>query len=375
VTTLADFIRDNTEQILAEWETFARGLPLGDSMNIIALRDHAKEMLGVISADLSAPQTSKQQVDKAAGLSDAGARRSPTAAQAHGAGRAESGFSVEQMVSEFRALRATVIHLWTRTQQQARADDLQDMIRFNEAIDQAIAESITTYTHEVRQSKDRFLAILGHDLRTPIGAMVTSTRFLLDTGELSETQRLLMSRMESTARRMNRLVADLLEFTRTRFGDAIPIVAAEMDVARMLEDVAAEVHASYAASAITVRATGELRGQWDCERLTQAVINLVSNAVHHGTEGGPIEIEARGPTDEVVISVRNQGPPIGVDDIGQLFEDMKAMGASRGQDRRHLGLGLYIVDKIVRAHHGSIEVQSSAENGTTFTMHLPRAAR
>jgi signal transduction histidine kinase len=76
-----------------------------------------------------------------------------------------------------------------------------------------------------------------------------------------------------------------------------------------------------------------------------------------------------------VISVHNQGPPIAADDIGQIFEDMKAMGASRGQDRRHLGLGLYIVDKIVRAHHGSIEVHSSAENGTTFTMHLPRAAR
>jgi len=135
VTTLSDFIRGNTDQILAEWETFARGLPLGDSMDIVALRDHAKEMLGVITTDLSAPQTRKQQVDKAAGRSDAGARRSPTAAQAHGAGRAESGFTVEQMVSEFRALRASVIHLWTLTQKQARADDLQDMIRFNEAID------------------------------------------------------------------------------------------------------------------------------------------------------------------------------------------------------------------------------------------------
>lgn len=73
--------------------------------------------------------------------------------------------------------------------------------------------------------------------------------------------------------------------------------------------------------------------------------------------------------------MRNHGPPIPADDIGQIFEGMKAMGASRGQDRRHLGLGLYIVDKIVGAHHGSIDVQSSAENGTTFTMHLPRTAQ
>jgi signal transduction histidine kinase len=375
VATLAGFIDDNTEQILAEWETFARGLPLTDSMDIAALRDHAGEMLGVIAADLGAPQTRRQQVDKAQGRADAGSRRAPTAAQAHGAGRAESGFTVEQMVSEFRALRASVIHLWTRTQRQAGVDDLQDMIRFNESIDQAIAESIATYTHEVRQSRDRFLAILGHDLRTPIGAMVTSTRFMLETNELPEPHRTLVARMEATARRMNRLVADVLEFTRSRFGDAIPIVAAEMDVARVTEDVASEVRSAFPSSVITVRSTGETRGQWDCERLTQAVTNLVSNAVHHGTEGAPIEITADGSPEEIVIAVRNQGPAITTDEMQRIFEGMKAIGAPRRDDPGHLGLGLYIVDKIVRAHRGSIEVHSSTEQGTVVTMHLPRQAR
>jgi signal transduction histidine kinase len=374
VAKLPDFIRDNTEPILAEWEAFARGLPSADSMDIAALRDHAKEMLGVISADLSAPQTPKQQADKAKGRSDAGARRSPTAAQAHGAGRAESGFTVDEMVAEFRALRASVIRLWTRKQRRAGLTDLQDMIRFNEAVDQAIAESITTYTHDVRQAKDRFLAILGHDLRTPIGAIVTSTRFMLDTGELPEPHLTLVSRMEGTARRMNRLVADLLDFTRTRFGDTIPIVTAEMDAARMVDDVASEVRASHPTSIITVHSTGGTRGHWDWERLTQAITNLVSNAVHHGAEGAPIEIELDGSAEELVISVRNQGPAIAADQLERIFDEMKALGAPRGGDRRHLGLGLYIVDKIVRAHRGSIMVQSSPEHGTVFTVHLPRDA-
>jgi signal transduction histidine kinase len=374
VARLSDFIRDDTEPILAEWETFARGLPLGDAMDIAALRDHAKEMLGVIAADLSAPQTPAQQADKAMGLSDAGGRRSLTAAQAHGAGRAESGFTVEQMVAEFRALRASVIRLWTRKQGQAGAVDLQDMIRFNEAIDQAIAESITTYTREVRQSKDRFLAILGHDLRTPIGAIITSTQFILETGELSAPHRELVSRMEAAARRMNRLVADLLEFTRTRFGDTIPIVVAKMDAARMIDDVASEVRASYPTSVVNVRSSGETRGSWDCERLTQAITNLVSNAVHHGAQGAPIEIEAHGSAQELVISVRNQGPAIAPDQIGRIFDGMKALGASHDGDRRqHLGLGLYIVDKIVHAHRGSVMVESSTGDGTVFTVHLPRA--
>ena len=375
MATLPDFIRENTELILAEWETFARGLPLGDTMNIAALRDHAKEMLGVIAADLSEPQTAAQQADKAKGLSDAGALRSLTAAQAHGAGRAESGFTVEQMVAEFRALRASVIRLWSQKQQNARHTDLEEMIRFNEAIDQAIAESITTYTREVRQSKDRFLAILGHDLRTPIGAIVTSTRFMLDTGELPEPHRALVARMEVTARRMNRLVADLLEFTRTRFGDTMPIATARMDAARMLEDVASEVRASHPTSVVTVRSTGDTYGRWDCERLTQAVTNLVSNAVYHGTDGAPIEIVADGSAEELVISVRNQGPAIAADQIGRIFEGMKELGVPRAGDRRqHLGLGLYIVDKIVLAHRGSIDVNSSREHGTTFTVHLPRDA-
>src|SRR5688572_6514720 len=105
--TLADFIRTNTEPILAEWETFARSLPTGDRMDIAALRDHAKAMLNVIARDLESPQTKREQADKAIGKSDAGGRSTPTAAQEHGAGRAESGFTVEEMVAEFRALRAS----------------------------------------------------------------------------------------------------------------------------------------------------------------------------------------------------------------------------------------------------------------------------
>lgn len=376
MTRLPDFIRANIEPILAEWETFARGLPLGDSMDIAALRDHAKEMLGVIADDLGADQSPEEQADKAKGRLDAGSQQSPTAAQAHGAGRAESGFTVEQMVSEFRALRASVIRQWTRTEPQASLTGMEDLIRFNEAIDQAIAESITTYTRELRQSKDRFLAILGHDLRTPIGALIMSTRFILDTGEaLSDPHRMLVTRMEATARRMNRLVADLLEFTRTRFGDGIPIVPAEMDAGRLLEDVAAEVRSSYPTSAVTVRSTGEVRGSWDCERLSQAITNLVSNAVHHGTEGAPIEIEAEGSTDELQISVRNQGPVIEPGQLDRIFDETKSLDAPRpGGDRRHLGLGLYIVAKIVHAHHGKITVRSSAAEGTVFTMRLPRDA-
>jgi signal transduction histidine kinase len=305
---------------------------------------------------------------------DANARQAPTAAQEHGAGRAESGFSVAQMVSEFRALRASVMRLWSRQQRELAPTDLEDAIRFNEAIDQAIAESITRFTHEVGQSKERFLAILGHDLRTPLGAIITSTRFMLDAGELKEPNLTLVTRISSSARRMNQMVADLLEFTRTRFGDSMPIVRTEMDVRRMIHDVVAEVAGAHPASTLQIETSGDLRGRWDCDRLTQALTNLIGNAVEHGSSKSPIKVAGRGAPEEITISVHNQGPTIPKAQLGRIFRAMTQAGTVGARDRRHLGLGLYIVDKIVTAHGGSIDVRSSEEEGTTFTVHLPRPA-
>jgi signal transduction histidine kinase len=246
------------------------------------------------------------------------------------------------------------------------------LIRFNEAIDQAIAESITTYSRDVRESKDRFLAILGHDLRTPLGAIITSTRFMLDTGTLEEPHFSLVSGTEKSARRMNRLVGDLLEFTRTRFGDEMPVVVDAMDACQMVHDVAAEVRASYPASAVNVRCEGDVRGRWDNERLTQAMINLVSNAVQHGAKDSPVDIEVTGTSEGVTISVRNEGQPIPDSQMMTLFNGMKQVRPPAQRDRRHFGLGLYIVDKIVRAHRGTINVQSSADH-TTFAVWLPHS--
>jgi signal transduction histidine kinase len=290
--TLSAFIRDNTEPILTEWESFARSLRPGDSMDIAALRDHAKEMLAVIVRDLEAPQTDREQSDKSKGRSDSLDASGFTAAQEHGAGRAVSGFSIEEMVAEFRALRASVIRLWTRQQKQAGIDELNELTRFNEAIDQAIAESIAKYTANIGQSKDRFLAILGHDLRTPLGAIITSAQFMLDNSDLVGSDLTLVSGMAKSGRRMNRMVADLLEFTQTRFGDSMPIERADADLGDAIRAVAAEVGAMYPEKDLRVETNGDLRANWDAARVTQALVNLVSNAVEHGSAESPVTIKA-----------------------------------------------------------------------------------
>ena len=371
---LATFIRENNEKILLEWEEFARSLPAASNMDIEGLRDHAKKMLDVIADDLDQPQTNKQQSEKAAGQADANDRET-TAAQEHGTGRAESGFSVEQMVAEFRALRASVMRLWYDGVDAVTTLDIGDVIRFNEAIDQAIAESIARFSAEVGESKERFLAILGHDLRTPLSAIITSSAFMLDTGQLKEPNLALVKGMESSARRMSKMVEDLLDFTRTRFGDTMPIVRHTTDLGQVIHDVVTEVGASYPSSVIQSEISGDLRGEWDGGRLTQALTNLLSNAVQHGSEKSPIRVAAHGNTGEVVVTVQNYGPVIPKPDRDAIFSALKRGGRSgTSKDRRHLGLGLYIVQQIVSAHGGSIAVESTHERGTVFTVRLPRDA-
>ncbi|CAN5367652.1 sensor histidine kinase [soil metagenome] len=373
MSNLAKFIRDNTEPILAEWEKFARALPMAASMDIVALRDHAKEMLTVIARDLDTPQTGPEQTDKAEGKSDADKTGPPsTAAQEHGAARAESGFTVAQMLSELRALRASVIRLWTKQQRDIAVADLEDVIRFNEAIDQAIAESITQFSDDIGHAKERFLAILGHDLRTPLGAILMSASFMLDTGELAEPHLTLVTRIARGARRMNHMVGDLLNFTQTRFGEGIPIVRAEMDVPKMVHDVVGEIAALYPMATVKVETSGDLRGQWDCTRLTQALTNLIGNAVQHGAKDRPIKVAAFDAANEITITVQNEGPVIPEEQLPTIFQ-AGTHSASPGAGDDHLGLGLYIVDKIVLAHGGSIDVRSTKVEGTTFTVRLPRS--
>src|SRR5688572_9571030 len=281
---LAEFILGNREPILAEWEAFARTCaPASGSMDIAALRDHANEMLTVIAADLATPQGQHAQSAKSKGLAPDTNGVERTAAEEHGSGRAESGFTVEQMISEYRALRASVLRLWTKVQGELRGADVEDVTRFNEAIDQSLAESITRYTQDLDQSKEMFLAILGHDLRTPLGAVMTSSKFMVDTGELEEPYATLTRRIVSSSTRMNHMVDALLDFTRSRLGGGIPITRARMNMGKVVHDVTNEISAAYPDRTLNVDARGGLEGEWDCARISQVLTNLLGNALEHGS--------------------------------------------------------------------------------------------
>ena len=374
---LADFILANRELILAEWEAFAKTCaPASASMGIVALSDHAGEMLMVIARDLQTPQGDLEQSEKSKGLAPPPSSTEQTAAEKHGTGRAVSGFTIEQMVAEYRALRASVIRLWLRGQSQPTQTDLDDLTRFNEAIDQSLAESVTRFTEDLDRSKEMFLAILGHDLRSPIGAVLTSAKFMLETKELEEPHLTLTKRIVSATTRMNNMVGSLLDFTRGRLGGGIPITRAGMNMGKLVHDVLNEVLAAHPNRKIKVNARGALTGQWDCERMSQVVTNLLGNALEHGLDRSLVSVDVQGSDDEVTIAVFNHGTVIPEDQLDGIFNAMKMQAApnkSTGSSA-NLGLGLYIADRIVHAHEGRIEVSSSEERGTTFTVHLPRHA-
>src|SRR5947209_9950613 len=205
---LSDFVVSNLEPILTEWETFARThIPAGEAMDVAALRDHAADILKTVAADLRRRQTERQRSEKSKGDAEAPAGAADTAAETHGALRAEAGFTLGQMVSEFRALRASVIRLW-RAAQTPAPTDFEELTRFNEAIDQALAESVSRYARDLEHSKEMFLAILGHDVRTPLGAIMMSATGLLMSQNLDQPQQAAASRILNSGTRIQQLGND-----------------------------------------------------------------------------------------------------------------------------------------------------------------------
>ena len=370
--TIAQLITVHSKRIIAEWEQFA--LICEPAMNLEQRRDHVAGMLKAIAADLETPQTKSEQKEKAQGLADSDVK-SHTAANAHGTDRAAMGYTPEEMVSEFRALRASVLRLWSEQRTQFDRASVEDVTRFNEAIDQLLAESIARYAHDVDRSKELFLGVLGHDLRNPLGAIMMSATVMMTEEGKDWPHLKTVSRILRSGTRMNEIIGDLLDFTRTRLGGGIPVVREDMDLETVSRHAVDEITAFHPGCVVHFEASGPLRGQWDKGRIAQALSNLVGNAYQHGAENAPIKVTVRGETDQVVLAVHNQGPVIAQKNLLDIFSPFRQLGAgaTKSKDATSLGLGLYIVQAIVTAHQGTIEVEST-EGGTTFTVRLPREA-
>ena len=374
---LSVFITENLEDLLVEWEAFALSLLApGQKMTALALRDHATQILLAIAEDIETNQSDLEQAYKSKGFVPI-AEATRTAAMTHGALRYLAGFDLRQLAAEFRALRASVLRLWLK-----RGGDngtaFYQMTRFNESIDQALAESIANYSDEVSRSRDTFLAILGHDLRNPLSAIANSSLYLGSPGLLPMGEPLdAARRINRSAAKMGVMIKDLLEYTRTRLGRAIPISPQATSLEPICKAAVDEIRAVHPERMFRLETSGELHGQFDGERLQQVLANLLDNAVQHGTSSEPITLRAFGERDRVTVQVKNLGRPIPADQLQVIFDPLvqlvPSVGAS-GTAAGSLGLGLYIASEIVKMHGGTITAESSDREGTVFSACLPRAS-
>jgi sigma-B regulation protein RsbU (phosphoserine phosphatase) len=222
--------------------------------------------------------------------------------------------------------------------------------------------------------EQQLIGIVSHDLRTPLGAISLGAAILSEDSSLTERQAKLVSRLVSSAGRASRMITDLLDFTAVRFGAGLPIKLAPVELHELTRRVTGEIQLASASSQhIELRGTGDARGTWDADRLAQLLVNLISNALHYSPSESTVLVDVRGEAETVVIHIHNDGAPIPVEFLPRLFLPMQRGQEDIGPNRRSVGLGLFIVDEIVRAHQGAITVHSTHEEGTSFTVSLPRS--
>ena len=366
---LAAFIERHADSIVSHAIAFAKSVDVGTRLDDDALRDHLPEIVQAIVADLRTPQTRAQEVEKSEGRTPVSAGSPRSAAGTHALHRAHSGYSISNLVSEYRALRASVLRLWAEAA-DPRVDPDQ-ITRFNEAIDEAIAESVSHYSEEVERWRSIFLGVLGHDLRSPLSAILMTSeliaRMAVDAPIAVAAQRLIRS-----GERMGELLDKLLIYNRARMGVGFDIHRTDADLAQACREEIEILQASMPDTSIFFESPTSVRGMYDTGRIREALANLVVNASKYGTSGSGIRIELRDDGDCAELAVGNSGDPVSRETFDLMFEPLRRAGVAGGEaERTSLGLGLFIVSQIAEAHGGSI-MGESADGRTTFRLRLPK---
>ncbi|MCA9236473.1 MAG: HAMP domain-containing histidine kinase [Planctomycetales bacterium] len=374
---LADFIISNIEPILMEWEAFARSMTSGGTMDALALRDHAGDILLATVRDMRLPQSRTERAAKSRSrpIDNAGEATLNGASEQHAIGRLGSGFDLPEVVSEYRALRASVLRLWDDSRPDPDDSAVDDVTRFNESIDQSLAKAVSSYTKRVNQSRDLFLAILSHDLRNPLNSIAMSAALLPRLVKPAADTNEVVAQIATNADVMARMISDLLDYTRTRLGAGMPVHVAPMDLGILSEELFKEFRTAHPSRNIRFQSEGELSGHWDADRLRQAISNVMGNAIQHSPQSALVELRVMGEGPIVRLVVYNGGSVIPPGELASIFDPL-VRGSSAEHPRQHrpgsIGLGLYIARQIAQSHGGSVDATSSEEAGTEFTVRLPR---
>ncbi len=256
---LAKFIKQNIEPILVEWEAFARTIPPAGAMSVHDLRHHAKDVLLAIGRDMESAQSEVQREEKSKERAPVNAKES--AATEHGAVRQLHGFDLSQVASEYRALRAVVLRLWKDQLPEVTVAGMEDIARFNESLDQALAESIAAHSLKMSEARETFMAILGHDLRAPLAAMNNCILLLHKPDTPASSRERVLHIAARSIVHMDGLITDLLQYTRTRLGRGIEAIPKTGDFGALFQEALEGLRVAHPDHHLVYESSGDLTGR------------------------------------------------------------------------------------------------------------------
>jgi signal transduction histidine kinase len=276
---------------------------------------------------------------------------------------------------ELTVLRGVVLEL---VSEQAGELDPVEATLFHRAVDDlllAFAERAFERQRLELEMRARFVSVLGHDLRNPISAIKLGSSMLVRDVQSPDARKRTAERIVSSANRMLRMLEDLLDFMRLRPGALPQLELGSVSLNDLCREVIDQSLAAHPKRAITFSADAESTGRFDRRRLGQALANVISSALDHSPAQSEVQVVLRAGAIPC-ISVRHLGPVIPATELDTIFDPLRRGDLAKSNDRpaRGLGLGLFLAEQIVRAHGGRISAESSAEAGTTFSLHLPSHA-
>jgi signal transduction histidine kinase len=347
-------------------------------MNVDQLRDHILSLLRFVADDMDAPQTGFEQSEKAQGRQPL-AKVEASEAEAHAALRIIDGFTVDQVIGEFRALRASILRLWIeRGSANIQADPTQ-ITRFNESIDQMLTESVARHgqlesqAREHSTSRDAFLATLSHELRGPLAAIVNGVYIVKASGATNASLAPIAAMMSRQTQHLRRLLDDLLDLARIS-KNRLSINRVPTDIRQCVQDAldANSVGLTQGAHILKLHVPdAPLVGEVDCTRIVQVISILLNNAVKYSPAGSMINVSLTRENEHALISVRDDGNGIAAEMLPRIFDAFYVTKESN-LAKHGLGIGLSLARRLVELHGGTIMAKSDGPTrGAEFCAAIP----
>jgi len=361
--SLPHFIHESLDDILSEWERECAAAAAGPEPR--ARRVHFGKVLHAVAEEMKRIKA----VEPAAGAAASDPVRAPRA-EAPAAPHSHAS----QLVDDYASLRASVVRQWRRKHPSPSGADVDDLVRFNEAMDRSLAELTATFSSSPAQPQPLFLGVLNHELRTSVASILMSAQVLTHRSAPGSPEAKAAQRILRSCEQLRQTLDALSDFTKVRLGDHLQVDRVEDDMGVLCKQALDAFARVDPERRVRLTSDGDLSGDWDTARIGEAIAGLLGHVARFASRGSVITIAAEGhAADEVTITVHGDGTPIDVETLQTIFDPV-ARVESENATYAGLGLGLFIVRKVVDAHGGHVSVEAAPGTGTTFTVVLPRHA-